>query len=110
MRHVRQEDLDKMLMEAFSSKSRSDLKLRQHLIEGSFGNSVRYGYKRARWRRLWRVAIQNYLVCTVQNIQKLVRHGGKPADTSAQALRRADMAPISLFGLLLVVTFTDSSA
>lgn len=101
MRHVRQEDLDKMRMEALSQKSRSDLKLRQHLIEGSFGNSVRYGYKRARWRRLWRVAIQNYLVCTVQNIQKLVRHGGKPAGASAQVLRRADMARIGLLGRLL---------
>ena len=72
-RHERQEDLDRMLREAGTPRSRVDLKTRQHLSERSFARSVRYGYKRARWRRLWRVRIQDFLIATVQNILVLVR-------------------------------------
>jgi transposase len=71
-RHERQEDLDRMLREARTSRSRGDLKTRQHLSERSFARSTRYGYKRARWRRLWRVKIQDFLIATVQNILVLV--------------------------------------
>jgi len=71
-RHERQEDLDRMLREAKTPRSRRDLKTRQHLSERSFARSTRYGYKRARWRRLWRVRIQDFLIATVQNILALV--------------------------------------
>jgi len=74
MRHLRQEELDEMRSKALSRESRRNLKRRQHLCEGSFGNGKRYGYKRARWRRLWRVEIQDALTCTVQNIMKLLKH------------------------------------
>jgi hypothetical protein len=30
--------------------------------------------KRARWRGLWKQAIQDLLIATVQNLRKLVRH------------------------------------
>ncbi len=71
-RHERQEDLDRMLREARTPRSQGDLKTRQHLSERSFARSVRYGYKRARWRRLWRVRIQDFLIATIQNILVLV--------------------------------------
>jgi transposase len=71
-RHERQEDLDRMLREARTPRSGGDLKTRQHLSERSFARSTRYGYKRARWRRLWRVRIQDFLIATVQNILVLV--------------------------------------
>jgi transposase len=71
-RHERQEALDRMLREAGTPRSRADLRTRQHLSERSFARSVRYGYKRARWRRLWRVRIQDFLIATVQNILVLV--------------------------------------
>jgi IS5 family transposase len=74
MRHLRQKDLDSARRQAASEESKKDLQLRQHIIEGTFGQDKRYGYKRARWRRLWRVSIQDYLVCTVHNIQKLVKY------------------------------------
>ena len=74
MRHLRQGELDEMVAQATSTKSRRDLKRRQHVCEVSFANATRYGYKRARWRRLWRVAIENYLICTIQNIQQLVKN------------------------------------
>jgi transposase len=78
-RHIRQETLTEMRQAAASPGSLADLRQRQHLCERSFATSVRYGYKRARWRRLWRVAIQNYLTCTLQNIEKLVKYGLRPA-------------------------------
>jgi len=67
-RHVRQEELDVMRAVAGSVEAKRDLKTRQHLSERSFARSTRYGYKRARWRRLWRMEIQDYLVAAVQNI------------------------------------------
>ena len=33
---------------------------------------------RARWRRLWRVKIQEYLIAAIQNIEVLLRYGEQP--------------------------------
>jgi transposase len=85
-RHIRQEQLDGMLVTASSIAARRDLKTRQHLCERSFARSTRYGYKRARWRRLWRVRIQDYLVATVQNIMILVDHTRRKARSQAAVL------------------------
>ena len=72
-RHVRQQDLDLMLKAAGSKKARKDIKHRQDLSERSFAWSTRYGYKRARWRNLWRMQIQDFLVAAVQNITILIK-------------------------------------
>jgi transposase len=71
-RHVRQDELDIMLKESKSRESKMDIKTRKHLSERSFARSKRYGYKRARWRRLWRMQIQDFLIASVQNIIVLV--------------------------------------
>jgi len=73
-RHLRQDELDKMRDHARSAPSRQDIRTRQHLMERSFARSTRYGFKRARWRRLWRVQIQEYLTAAVQNMMTLLRH------------------------------------
>jgi transposase len=73
-RHLRQEELDRMFIEAESRRSKRDLKTRQHLGERSFAASKQYGYKRARWRGLWRMEIQDYLISAVLNITKLVKY------------------------------------
>jgi len=86
MRHLRQGELDELIAQASSAKSRGDLKRRQHLCEVSFANASRYGYKRARWRRLWRVAIENYLICAVQNIEKLVKHHAENRGAMSQTV------------------------
>jgi transposase len=72
-RHQRQEDLSQMRAKAGSSDSKKDLHLRQHLMERSFAQATRYGFKRARWRNLWRVQIQEYLTASIQNILILIR-------------------------------------
>ena len=63
-----------MKKQAQSVSSRRDIKTRQHLMERSFARATRYGYKRARWRRLWRVEIQEYVTAAIQNIMVLLRH------------------------------------
>ena len=85
-RHARQDDLDLMLTLAISAESKEDFRTRQHLMERSFARATRYGYKRARWRRLWRVQIQEYLTASIQNIMVLLRHVKEP--TAALAMQK----------------------
>jgi transposase len=72
-RHARQDELDIMLNEAKTRSAKRDIKHRQDLSERSFAWSTRYGYKRARWRRLWRMEIQDFLIAAIQNITVLVK-------------------------------------
>jgi uncharacterized protein (UPF0179 family) len=77
-RHLRQEELDRMREASRSARAKRDIKTRQHLMERSFARGTRYGFDRARWRRLWRVEIQEYLVAAIQNIEVLLRYGEQP--------------------------------
>jgi len=72
-RHVRREELDIMLEKAKSKSAKRDIKYRQVLSERSFAWSTRYGYKRARWRGLWRMEIQDFLIAAIQNITILIK-------------------------------------
>jgi len=86
-RHVRQEDLEVMVKEAGSRKARKDIKHRQDLSERSFAWSTRYGYKRARWRNLWRMEIQDFLIAAVQNITILIK---QPKDRMSKSNVRTE--------------------
>ena len=88
-RHRRQAELDRMLSQAQSAQARRDRQKRQHLMERSFARGTRYGIKQARWRRLWRVEIQEYLTATTQNMVVLVRYLKEPLRAAAKALRPA---------------------
>lgn len=77
-RHLRQEELDRMRETSRSSWAKRDIKMRQHLMERSFARGTWYGFDRARWRRLWRVQIQEYLIAAIQNIEVLLRYGEQP--------------------------------
>jgi hypothetical protein len=77
-RHLRQEELDRMRQASRSVKARRDIKIRQHLMERSYARGTWYGFDRARWRRLWRVEIQEYLIAAIQNIEVLLRYGEQP--------------------------------
>jgi hypothetical protein len=70
---MRQDILDAMHTRAESVKARRDIKARQHVMEGNFAHGIRFGMKNARWRRLWNVAIQEHLICTIQNINALLK-------------------------------------
>ena len=77
-RHLRQDDLEVMLEQAQSSTAKRDIKTRQHLMERSFARATRYGLHRARWRRLWRVQIQEYLTASIQNLMVLLANIKEP--------------------------------
>lgn len=94
-RDIRQDELDAMREESRSHASRCDIKHRQHFMEGSFGNAARYGYKRSRWRGLWRVRIQDYLVAVVQNMMVLIQHGAKVKVAEVIALAERRSAPLT---------------
>jgi hypothetical protein len=43
-------------------------------MERSFADAANnHGFKRSRWRRLWRQQIQDYLIATTQNIRILIK-------------------------------------
>jgi transposase len=86
-RHLRQEELNTMRERSRSSESRRDIKTRQHLMERSFANATRYGFDHARWRGLWKMKIQEYLTCAIQNIQTLIRHSSKPKQAEAVRMK-----------------------
>ncbi len=60
--------------------------MRQHLMERSFARGTRYGFDRARWRRLWRVQIQEYLTASIQNLDILLCYGRDPKRRRALVL------------------------
>ena len=72
---------------AQSFGSQKDIRTRQHLMERSFARAVRFGFKRARWRRLWRVRIQEYLTAAIQNIMVLVRNIKEPGTAISLAIK-----------------------
>jgi len=88
-RHLRHEEVQLMRERSQSSGSKTDIKTRQHLMERSFARAVRYGFKRARWRSLWRVKIQEYLTAAIQNIMILVRNVKEPGTVIALTIKQA---------------------
>lgn len=60
--------------QAASPEARRDYRRRRHLMEGSFAQSANcHGGKRARWRRLWRQQIQDWLIAACLNVRLLVK-------------------------------------
>ena len=72
--------------DAASKEGIKDLKRRQHLMERSYAYGKRFGYKRARWRSLWRISIQQLLVATVQNLKKMSQHGKLESKTNGMVI------------------------
>lgn len=112
-RHLRQEALDTMREAAAAPASRRDIRVRQHLMERSFARGTRYGFDHARWRKRWRVLIQEYLTAAIQNIEVLTRYGINPRRSMAAMLRKLGTLPAALVqglrhGLLLCRVFFGS--
>jgi hypothetical protein len=93
---LRQDDLDTMRDASRAAKAKRDRKTRQHLMERSFAKSTRYDFDRARWRGLWRMRIQEYLICAIQNIQALISHVCKPTRRVAAMESRIGNSSINL--------------
>jgi transposase len=74
-RHEKQLLLDIARAQACSRAAWRNRKRRQQLMEQSFADaSNNHHFKRARWRRLWRQQIQDYLIAAIQNVRILLQH------------------------------------
>jgi len=88
-RHARQDELDIMLEKAKGKGAKRDIKHRQDLSERSFAWSTRYRFKRAKWRRLWRMEIQDFLIAAIQNITILIKQPkGRLSKSNVQTVER----------------------
>ena len=72
-RHEHHEELLRARAQANSGQVRRDRRRRQHLIEQSFADAANnHGFKRSRWRRLWRQKIQDWCIAAIQNVRILI--------------------------------------
>lgn len=99
-RHLRQDVIDMMREASRTGKSKRDIKTRQHLMERSFARATRYGFDRARWRGLWKMRIQEYLTCAIQNIQILAKKTGRPKESMVARASALTVALIKTLYLL----------
>jgi transposase len=84
-RHDHQEVLDAARRQSHRPAAKRDRRRRLWRMEGSFGDAAsRHGFKRSRWRGLWRQRIQDLLIATVQNLRLFMGHACKRA-ASGQA-------------------------
>jgi transposase len=64
---------------------------RRAKAEGSFADAANnHGFKRARWRGIVKMGIQNLMIAAIQNLRKLMRHLGRNANTAAVAAVKTD--------------------
>ena len=89
-RHEHADILEQCRAQAHSLAAKRDRGRRQYLLEGSFADAANnHGFKRSRWRRLWRQQIQDYLIAAIQNIRiMLARSILKPAASAVIALEK----------------------
>jgi transposase len=82
---------------------------RRYKAEGSFADATNnHGYKRARWRGLAKMTIQNLMIAAVQNLRKLLRYKLRPAVTNATAMASSCYFDIlRLLGLVFRQGFGD---
>lgn len=86
-RHEDHEAIEAARAQSASAAAKRDRRRRKHLMEGSFADAANnHGFKRARWRRLWRQRIQDLLIAAVQNIRILLRHAPRKRWAAAEAL------------------------
>jgi transposase len=107
-RHRDQKLLDRARQIANSKAAKNDLKRRQHLIERSFADAAnRHSFKRARWRGIWKQAIQDLLIATAQNLRKLIGclHQTNPelTDRCAELLRWLSPLVLNPMSVLLPI-------
>ena len=99
-RHYKQELVDAGRAQSRTQAAQRDRRRRQWLMEGSFANSANnHGFKRSRWRRLWRQQIQDYLIAAVQNVRILIRHCDLTPKTVGQEVQTAVCNIISAFSV-----------
>jgi IS5 family transposase len=96
-RHEGHELIQRGRSQSQSLAAHRDRRRRKWLMEGSFADAANnHGFKRARWRRLWRQQIQDWLIAAVQNVRILMRNLLKPRPTVAETSCRTTTASSAL--------------
>jgi transposase len=73
-RYEGQEFLDRARRQSHGPAAQRDRRRRQWFQERNFGEAaVQHGFKRARWRGLWRQQIQDLLIAAIQNLKIYLR-------------------------------------
>jgi transposase len=95
IRYEGQELIDRARAQSHSYAAKQDRRQRKHVSEGSFADAANHhGFKRSRWRGLWRQQLQDYLIAVCQNLRILIANGfGKP---SGAVIQRIESRPIGL--------------
>ena len=117
-RHYDQEAIDQTKEQSHSRAAKRDRRRRKWRMEGSFGDAAtHHGFKRARWRRLWRQRIQDLLIATVQNLRTLIRHARAPrTEACSEGLDKATLmgktlvAAVATIGDLLLAREHSTAA
>ena len=102
-RHMAQEHIDWANGCLSKARRRHFTRRRQIRAEGSFADGAnRHGFKRARWRGLAKMTIQNLLIAVCQNLRKLVKASRRlrpVAAVSQQVVQSTLPALLALLGL-----------
>ena len=94
-RYADQELLNKARKQSHSPQARCDRRKRQWFQERNFAEAaVQHGFKRARWRGLWRQSIQDYLIAAIQNLRIIAKNQKNLLLALAQILSKAKLLPI----------------
>jgi hypothetical protein len=108
-RHEHEDLLQRARRQSASRQGKLDRKRRQHLQERSFADAAnRHGFKRARWRGLWRQQIQDLLIAAIQNIRILlgaVRKGEIRPFLALKLMRYRIKAALQLLNSILIRFF-----
>jgi transposase len=99
-RHPSQPLLDRARRQSRSRAAVLDRKRRQHFQERNFADAANHhGFKRARWRGLWRQRLQDHVIAALQNLRLLLRRADTPVNKSS--LRQLGALISSIIGTLL---------
>ena len=80
---------------------------RKSVVEGSFADaSNNHGFKRARWRGLWKMRIQNLMIATVQNVRKLLHASRRRTSAIAQAVQSVGSSALGSVGSITICSFS----
>lgn len=86
-RHYNQEAINVAKRESQSQEAKRDRLRRKWMMEGSFADAANnFGFKRSRWRRLWRQRIQDYLIAAIQNVRILISQGERGKSATIMAM------------------------
>ena len=89
-RHQDHELVEAARAESKSRAAKRDRGRRKHLAEGTFADAANnHGFKRARWRRLWRQRIQDLLIAACQNVRIMLARGKLGPTAQGQKLSPA---------------------